>query len=206
MSDVQELRAPAAGRLKAGLADPVFDSQKAFRAILNAMSYPGRIHSVDVAVEPPAPLDRATALLALTLFDFDTTIWLDAAAGSSEAPEFLRFHCGCPVTSNPAEAQFGIIADPEAMPGLDQFAIGEEQYPDRSTTLVLQVPSFTEGPETVWSGPGIPKRQAVRISGLPEGFWRQWALNDALYPLGVDLIFCCGSEVIGLPRGVKVEG
>jgi alpha-D-ribose 1-methylphosphonate 5-triphosphate synthase subunit PhnH len=198
--------APEAGLLKPGFADPVFDSQASFRSLLDAMSYPARIQTLDVAVDAPAPLQAATTLLALTLLDFDTPIWLDAAAASAGVPEFLKFHCGCPITALPAEAQFGIIADAAMMPGLDRFAMGEDKYPDRSATLIVQVPSLTEGPQTSWSGPGIAERATARIAGLPEDFWAQWALNGELYPLGIDLVFACGRDIVGLPRGVKVEG
>lgn len=193
------------GRLKAGFANAVFDSQVAFRALLDAMSYPARTHAVAVTMDAPTPFDEATTLLALTLFDFDTPIWLDGAAASAEVPAFLKFHCGCPITALPADAQFGLVADTMAMPALDSFAIGEDKYPDRSATLIVQVPSLTEGPETTWSGPGIQSPLKVRIAGLPQGFWAQWVGNGELYPLGVDLVFVCKNEIIGLPRGVTVE-
>ena len=45
-----------AATLSAGLADPVFDSQRVFRATLEAFSHPGRIVTIDTAVPAPAPL------------------------------------------------------------------------------------------------------------------------------------------------------
>jgi alpha-D-ribose 1-methylphosphonate 5-triphosphate synthase subunit PhnH len=154
----------------------------------------------------PAPFTAATAAIALTLFDFDNAVWLDGASAHGPVPAFLRFHCGTRVCSDPIEARFAVIADPSAMPSLDSFAIGEDRYPDRSATLIIQVPSLTEGPVTTWTGPGIESSQEVRIDGLPAGFWEQWALNHELYPLGVDIIFTAGNSVIGLPRSVNVEG
>jgi len=203
MSQIDDIA--AAGRLKPGFAAPVFDSQSSFRALLDAMSYPARIHALDIAIDAPPPLGPATTLLALTLFDFDTVVWLDGAAAAAEVPDYLKFHCGCPITAQPVEAQFGLVADPAAMPVLDSFAIGEDRYPDRSATIIIQVPSLTDGPETTWTGPGIRSPFKVRIAGLPEGFWAQWAGNAELYPLGVDLVFVCGHEIVGLPRGVTVE-
>ena len=193
-------------RLKPGFADAVFQSQSAFRAVLDAMSHPGRIQTIEVDLDPPAPLDAATAALALTLFDFDTAVWLDAQAGSDAAPEFLKFHAGCPITAATGDARFAVIADAADMPPLDDFALGEERYPDRSATLIVQVPSLTQGPEMGWSGPGIQGVRRVGIAGLPQNFWAQWAGNSELYPLGVDVIFVCGRDIVGLPRTIKVEG
>jgi alpha-D-ribose 1-methylphosphonate 5-triphosphate synthase subunit PhnH len=195
----------ASSRLKPGFAEPVFESQSAFRAVLDAMSYAGRIHTVETGLNAPSPLHAATAAVALTLFDFDTPVWLDAGIAASEVPAFLKFHCGCPVTAATAGARFGVVADAVAMPSLDDFDIGEDKYPDRSATLIVQVASLTDGPVTTWKGPGINGSIDVRIGGLPAKFWESWALNHELYPLGLDLIFVCGHDIIGLPRGIKVE-
>lgn len=200
------ITAPDAARLKSGFANPVFDSQAAFRAILDAMSYAGRVQAIAVDVDAPSPLDPAATAIALALFDFDTMVWLDAKAGAGPVPAFLKFHCGCPITDEPEKARFGVSAGAGIMAMLERFPIGEDKYPDRSATIIVQVASLTDGPSTIWSGPGILGRQDVRIAGLPEGFWAQWALNHELYPLGLDLIFVSGREIIGLPRGVKVEG
>lgn len=193
-------------RLKPGFANPVFESQATFRALLDAMSYAGRVHELRTDLIPPAPLAAATAAIALTLFDFDNAVWLDAASAQGELPPFLRFHCGARMCSKPVEARFAVIVDPSTMPALDSFAIGEDRYPDRSATLIIQVPSLTGGRATTWTGPGIDGRREVRIAGVLAGFWEQWALNHELYPLGVDIIFASANAVVGLPRGVKVEG
>jgi alpha-D-ribose 1-methylphosphonate 5-triphosphate synthase subunit PhnH len=192
-------------RLKPGFAEPVFESQSAFRAVLDAMSYAGRIHTIETDLDAPAPLHAATAAVALTLFDFDTAVWLDAGTAASEVPAFLKFHCGCPVTKVTRDARFGVVADAAAMPSLDDFDIGEDKYPDRSATLIVQVGSLTDGPAMTWKGPGINGSLEVRVGGLPQNFWESWALNHELYPLGLDLIFVCGHDIIGLPRSIKVE-
>jgi alpha-D-ribose 1-methylphosphonate 5-triphosphate synthase subunit PhnH len=193
-------------RLKPGFADHVFQAQAAFRAVLNAMSYAGRVYELKTDLDPPAPFAATTAAIALTLFDLDNAVWLDGASVEGQAPAFLRFHCGTRLCRDPIEARFAVIADPTAMPALDSFAIGEDRYPDRSATLIIQVPSLTGGPATSWTGPGIESSREVRIAGLPARFWEQWALNHELYPLGVDVIFTTASSIIGLPRSIRVEG
>lgn len=192
--------------LKPGFADPVFEAQAAFRCLLNAMSYAGRVHAFETSLDAPGPLAAATAAIALTLFDFDSPVWLDAGAAQGSVPGFLKFHCGSPVCSNLVDARFAVITDPSRMPALDSFAIGEDRYPDRSATLIVQVESLTEGPSSTWTGPGIDGSREVRLAGLVEGFWEQWSLNHELYPLGVDIIFASAGSVVGLPRSVRVEG
>ncbi|CAH1663315.1 MULTISPECIES: phosphonate C-P lyase system protein PhnH [unclassified Chelatococcus] len=191
--------------LEPGFSNPVFDSQSVFRNVLNAIAYPGAIEQLAQRPGAPEGVTPAMAAVALTLCDLDTPVWRDAALSSDAVATYLRFHCGVPVVAEPAEARFALIGDAVAMPRLSAFEAGDERYPDRSATLVITVPSLTEGPRRQWSGPGIPRRRAVSVAGLPDWFWADWALNQGLYPLGVDVLFACGDAVVGLPRGIAVK-
>ena len=42
-------------------------------------------------------------------------------------------------------------------------------------------------------------------AGLPQNFWAQWQANHALFPQGVDIIFCCSDRAVGLPRSTRVQ-
>ncbi|PSH56477.1 phosphonate C-P lyase system protein PhnH [Phyllobacterium sophorae] len=191
--------------LKPGFADPVFDAQAVFRAALLATAYPGRVIPLDRSFVAPRPFSPATAALCLTLMDFETPAWLDRQTASSEASAWLRFHCGLPLIEETATARFAVVTDALNMPRLFEFHSGEIEYPDRSTTLLIQVKSFTEGPVTTWSGPGIKDNTTGAIDGLPFWFWSDWDLNSEFYPRGIDVIFSCGNALMGLPRTIKVE-
>ena len=118
----------------------------------------------------------------------------------------LRFHCGCPLAGGPGDARFAVIAAPGSMPPLSAFHAGSDQYPDRSATVLIQVPSFDDGPRVRLSGPGIKDQAALTVTGLPQDFWQQWAANGQLFPTGVDVILSCGAELVGLPRTITAEG
>ena len=196
---------PPADGLLPGLPDPVLDSQRVFRAVLDAMAHPGTIRDLALRLEPPPPLALATAAVALALLDFETPLWLDGAAGIPAVAGFLRFHCGCPLTADRAAAAFAVVAAPAVMPPLAGFASGSDSYPDRSATLVIQVPSLSGGEAWGLAGPGIPGSRGFAPAGLPAGF-RSWlAANHALFPRGIDLIFTCGSAVAALPRTTRLE-
>ncbi len=90
----------AMSTLTPGFADPVLDGQATFRAVLEAMSRPGRIQRAGSALRPPAPLNQAAAAVLLTLADADTGFAHDAGAA---AEAWLRFHCGMPLV--PAAAR-----------------------------------------------------------------------------------------------------
>ena len=142
--------------LPAGFTDKVLSAQSTFRLVMDAMAHPGSVYQIAADVEAPRPLMRASAALALTLCDHDTPIWLDRPM--SEAPDlanWLKFHSGAPIVTDPSAASFALIADGNALPKLDSFSFGSAEYPDRSTTLILQVESLTQGQRYELRGPGI---------------------------------------------------
>jgi alpha-D-ribose 1-methylphosphonate 5-triphosphate synthase subunit PhnH len=196
MSDLSQL-AP-------GLADPSHDAQQIFRAILDAASHPGCIVALPAAPAGPGRLSPAAAAWLLTLADRDTPVWLGEGFDHPEVRDFLRFHAGSPIVGGRGEAAFGVLAADTPQP-FDAFNLGSDAYPDRSATLVIEVPSLRGGPRRRWHGPGIDGSATVGIAGLPEDFWTEWAANHGLFPCGVDLVFVAGTELCALPRSIAVE-
>lgn len=190
-----------------GFADPVHESQKVFRTALDALARPGWIARISSNLVPPAPLLATSASLLLALADYETTVWLDdALAERTEVADFIRFHTGASLTRIRREADFAVIAAPLAMPPLTSFAQGTPEYPDRSTTLIVQVESLAND-GWIFAGPGIPARQSFSATTLPADFPRQLADNRTRFPCGVDLIFVTGLEIAALPRSCRiVEG
>src|SRR4029453_8597860 len=92
----------------------------------------------------------------LTLFDHDTPVWLDPEmSGTPDVARWLKFHTSAPVVADSSACHFALIGDAQNLPSLDRFAFGSDEYPDRSTTLILQVDSLTSGPAFELTGPGI---------------------------------------------------
>ena len=197
---------PPTEGLRPGLADPVFDSQRVFRAVLDALAHPGTIVDLSLPLSPPPPLDLATAAVVLALADYETPLWLDQASATDAVRAYLSFHCGCPLTSSGENAAFAVVTDPAAMPALAAFQAGSDEYPDRSTTLVVQLPALRGGDPWELSGPGIRTRQSFAPAGLPPAFAEWLRANHSLFPRGVDLIFTSGSSLAALPRSSQLEG
>lgn len=188
-------------RLASGFADPVLDAQGAFRALLDAMARPGRIAKLPSLPEAPDGLEPAAACAALALCDTDTPVWLDDAA--RDAAAWLRFHCGCRIVHDPSAASFVFaMRVPPAMAALDA---GDDQYPDRSATVVLSVGSFDMGVALRLSGPGIDGAVTVQVEGLPESFVAERAANRQKFPRGVDCILVAGRQALCLPRTTIIE-
>jgi alpha-D-ribose 1-methylphosphonate 5-triphosphate synthase subunit PhnH len=188
--------------ISAGFADPVHEAQAAFRAVLEALSRPGQRMAIGRRVKG-LPLGPAMAHLLLALTDDDTPVWWQHEGG--EAADWLRFHTGASVAAAPADATFAVIGDIAALPPLDVFAAGSVESPEHAATLLIEIPSLSEGPAVEWHGPGIREMQTVRVAGLPASFWTQWQANHAAFPQGVDIVFTCADAVLGLPRTTRVR-
>lgn len=191
----------------AGFADPVLASQSVFRGVMDALARPGSIQTLpaSVAVSGPGVMSPGAAALVLTLADHDTPVWLDATlAASGEAADWLRFHTGAPLVDDVAQCVFALIGDGRSMPPLMRFALGSDEYPDRSATLIVQVETLTEGPTLVLSGPGVRGTTVCRAGGLPANIAEQLATNRTLFPRGIDLVLVCGTQLISIPRSTRV--
>jgi alpha-D-ribose 1-methylphosphonate 5-triphosphate synthase subunit PhnH len=179
-----------------GFADPVLESQACFRAVLEAMSRPGRILPVVPPPELPPGLSPAAAAVLLTLVDAATPLRLAAGA---EAESWVRFHCGCPLVVDGA----AFVLDPAA--ALLELDPGTEEEPERGATLILEVASLEASAGWRLTGPGIEAEHRLKVAGAPAGFVADWARNRARFPCGVDAILCAGSRIAALPRTVRIE-
>ncbi|AVA19871.1 MULTISPECIES: phosphonate C-P lyase system protein PhnH [unclassified Rhizobium] len=190
--------------LTGGFADPVFDAQSVFKMMMDAMARPGIIQTITSDIATPAPLGFAAGAIGLTLCDHDTPVWLSSSLAKSAAPEWLSFHTGAAVAFDRIEARFAFIEAGMALASLNQFAVGTQEYPDRSTTLLLEIAALEGGKELALSGPGIAGIRMIAPIGLPDTFLRIWNDNRALFPRGVDLVLTAGRQFLCLPRTTKI--
>jgi alpha-D-ribose 1-methylphosphonate 5-triphosphate synthase subunit PhnH len=185
--------------------DPALASQAVFRTVMEALARPGLKRPLSCRLAVPLPLSATAASVALTLLDYETPFWLDPGlAAASEVAAWFRFHTGAPQTADSTRAAFAFVSDPAAMPAFDAFSPGSLEYPDRSTTLVVQVASFDHGEALMLSGPGIAGTRRLSAAPLPADFRTRLIANRAMFPRGVDLILVTQDAVAALPRSIRV--
>jgi alpha-D-ribose 1-methylphosphonate 5-triphosphate synthase subunit PhnH len=185
--------------LDGGFTAPVFQSQAAFRLVMDAMAQPGCIVDLGHSVQAPGPLEPAAAAILATLADYDTPVWFEDN-GTDAAASWLTFHTGAAVSKDPSTASFAVLSKNSPVSGWRNFAMGSLSYPDRSATLVLPVESLRDGTPLTIRGPGIETAATIAPRRLPDGFTEAMAINAARFPLGFDLLMTCGSELLALPR------
>jgi len=192
--------------IEGGFADLVLDGQRVFRATMDALANPGTVNRLGALPQPPAPLTPELAALALTLCDHDSPVWLDATlAASGVVADWLRFQTGAPIVADPAEAMFALVADAAGLQRIEAFAMGTDQYPDRSTTLIVAVAGLAGGATLMLRGPGVEDEIAFAPQLAIAAFVAQWGDNRAKFPRGIDLILVGDGAVAGLPRTTRIE-
>lgn len=185
-----------ASSLSGGFANHAVQSAEAFRSLLQAMARPGLIFTVKGA-GPPAPLSVAAGVAVLTLCDTDTIIHLAPSVDNEDIRAWIAFHTGAPFgPSHKADFAIGSWAE---LSGIKDFPTGNDEYPDRSTTLICALSSLSSGQARL-TGPGI--RDAHWLN-LPDGGDEMRRVD--LFPCGRDLILTAQDQLAALPRSVQVE-
>jgi alpha-D-ribose 1-methylphosphonate 5-triphosphate synthase subunit PhnH len=139
------------------------------------------------------------------LFDHDTPVWLDPLLSeTADVTKWLKFHTGAPVTASSSICSFAIIGDPRALPVLDRFAFGSNEYPDRSTTLILQVDSLTQGPLLELRGPGIDGTAVLQAAIQPADLFERLEINRTLFPRGIDAVLVADDAIVAIPRTARL--
>lgn len=186
----------------AAFADPVFDSQRTFRELLQAMARPAAPRRLPVLPPSPALVAPEAMAIMLTLCDAATTVWLQRA--EAQTIDHLRFHTGLRLVDRPQQADFALIDDPASMPAWADYAYGDPRYPDHSASLIVQVKGFRTDRGLRFAGPGIRDTATLGIDGLPDNFWQQRASLSAQLPLGLDLYFVAAQHVVAMPRTTRL--
>ncbi|WAP67116.1 phosphonate C-P lyase system protein PhnH [Jiella pelagia] len=197
MTDTIELSRRA---VEGGFTDPVFDAQAVFSSLLQAMSRPGAIVDFGARCAPPAPLSPAQGAILCALADVDTPVSVEGADAALAA--WLGFQTSARL-AEPDAALFAVARRFDRA-ALETFALGTLSYPDRSATLLVEVPSLHGGAPLRLTGPGIAGETVVRIAGLGDGFVAARRANRALDPCGLDLILTAGTRALCLPRSTIV--
>jgi hypothetical protein len=114
----------------------VLDAQACFRAVLEAMSRPGRVQVLTAPPEVPPGLSPAAAAVLLTLVDADTKLALNAGAA---AEAWVRFHCA-PVLAPRGEARFvlALYSLPEQLTKLSEAV--QQTYSQYGNLATLREP------------------------------------------------------------------
>ncbi|NPV91847.1 MAG: phosphonate C-P lyase system protein PhnH [Firmicutes bacterium] len=186
--------------------DQVFDTQRYFRLVMDAMARPGKIQQLPgLRFDPPPGLNPYAVGIAITLMDNETTFSL--LPDRQFWREYLRLNTG----SRPVElgqAEFVLVEGGLDLAEMASLNRGSLQFPERSTYLILMVEGITEdegsGLSLQIQGPGIRHKRRVNLTGLMGiNLLRLMVLNRE-FPLGIEAIIVDrNGRLICLPRSSR---
>lgn len=179
----------------------VTESQRIFRAVLDALARPGTLGRLPGIEDCPAPL-----LPLLVLADLSTPVsLLGSPSGQSREGE-VRALTSAPVTGV-SEARLVTALRPMTADELASVRTGTAEAPEEGALVTLAVNSFTpNGSSLQLTGPGVSGAAELSVDGLPSGFTEaRRALTEA-FPAGADfLLVAPDGRIAGLPRTTVVS-
>jgi alpha-D-ribose 1-methylphosphonate 5-triphosphate synthase subunit PhnH len=196
--------------------DPIFDSQRVFRVLVDAMAHPGEVHQL-----PRIPFERTPAGLHADLLSVlwtltDNTVGV-AVVGPESWKHYIEVNTGCAV-AEPGEAAYVVMTGTDESVDLPGLSHGILEFPEDGATLVLLVdrldpigaPGETSGnpaPRTMrLTGPGVDDEIVLGAVGVSERLLDSFANANRVYPLGIDLLLLdTDGRIAAIPRSATME-
>ena len=102
-------------------------------------------------------------------------------------------------------AKFVIITRPANMPALDTFRVGRFEYPEKATTIVVQVDDIAPAVENKNCNIFVNNTAQLDLKGISRNFLYQWRQLSSLYPMGIDIFVICEDVLTALPKTKRNE-
>lgn len=183
--------------------DEVFDSQKVFRRLLEAMANPGRRCSIRHQREKL--FGDAPDMLAIAMTLLDAGVCFCAPENPALTEQIILLTHAKPVSSEQADYLFVSSAD-QLSAIVKSAKSGTLENPHNSATIVVQIPDGQMEQEILLSGPGVNGQMAVTAPAVIAQAVRLRNTQEYEYPEGIDYIFLLPeSEILCIPRLVRME-
>lgn len=166
--------------------------QAAFRALMNAFSYPGRVSAIHGA--------GGGALVAALAALLDASVTLADPDGQLDAGLLPLFEARL----LPAPQAAFVVARGDRAPCFAP-ALGTLGSPEHAATVLVTVAALGEGDALRLSGPGCDGHVKLQVHGLHPAWLDARAAWNANFPMGVDMILVDSTQLAALPRTTTVS-
>ena len=180
----------------------VFDGQKVFRSILDAMAMPGKI--VDIHNEADKMWGTYKGFLAIAMTLIDNQVSFNVCR-DKELEEEIQTLTLSNIEST-EKADFIFVTHKEEIPRIfEEAKSGTLSDPHKGATLIVKVEDIFDHQISI-QGPGV---EGIKVMDVPLMVTEILKKRDAMeyeYPRGIDLIFMTPtSRVFCLPRLISWE-
>ena len=181
--------------------DPIWqplNQQAIYRALLTAMSFPGRVIDIGELLEGA----RAELGALASLVDEMATI----ADPDGRLTDAERRLLSAAAIASAADADYVLFDGANAPPENYKPRLGTIYRPEEASLIFLAVAAVGEGEILVTlTGPGVKTEKTLALSGLHPDWVtarNRWCDN---FPTGIDLIFCDAMRLAAIPRTSKAS-
>jgi alpha-D-ribose 1-methylphosphonate 5-triphosphate synthase subunit PhnH len=188
--------------------DFVQDTQRLFRKILTATSFPGRV--VDLGpeaakIETGSAVNNALLGCAIVLLDAEATFCTWPRDAQEHERLISQLTYGRAAAPEAAQFQFVLAGSGAADDALRAASVGTLEEPHRGATLFLEVEELRQEGTLSIEGPGVKDSVRIGVEGLGPDWVALRAERCSEYPLGLDLYLVDGAgRLVGLPRTARL--
>ena len=207
--------------VREGGFDDVFDSQAAFRALLDALSRPGKVRRLPACSYTGAPEGFCPPSLTIMKTLCDHRVSFSLVPRETALERYLEVNLAAPY-EGVENADYVIFSGSSFDEGFMRLKRGSPEFPESSATALLCVGSLAEGaldtaPGTTpdaagpscrlaLSGPGVQDKAFLTVTGFDPRYGEARARTNNVSPMGIDLFLVdTGGRVAGIPRTSVVE-
>ena len=187
-------------------------SLSVFRAVLEAVSRPGKVVDLPAGVATSVP---PAAVPVLALADLDVSVaTLEAGDGSSPDGErwasSIRAVTGCRLAAA-SDADMVVAIRPPSRVDVDSLRVGTAHAPERGARLFVQCDAIIEGSTPAGTtirilGPGASAGRTITVNGADADVFRALVAANRGFPAGVDTWLVAGDRrMVGIPRSSRID-
>lgn len=188
--------------------DMVFDCQKIFKSVMNAMANPGKIFNIKQQSEKLEIKDCVPAAMAMTFMDNRSRLYVE---DSEELCTYIKENT-LAVKSSVEDADFIFATDIEGAQEynrklIDCAKVGTLPEPHKSAMLIVGLKQFDGEKTLIFKGPGIENCREVKLPEAAVKWMDTREEKNYEFPCGIDIIFYTNQgDIMGIPRTLKVGG
>jgi alpha-D-ribose 1-methylphosphonate 5-triphosphate synthase subunit PhnH len=182
--------------------DTVFDSQKVFRLILEAMSNPARI--VNISEYAAKLYGGHPAFLAVAMTLLDNEVSFNACGNDALSREIASLTLAR--KDKIESADFVFVSYPDDIKNaIENIKCGTLSDPHKSATVIIRNGNGPEGRMKL-SGPGIDGHTTVHTTQTVKYAVMSRDAQNYEYPQGIDMLFVSNNgELFAIPRLTRME-
>jgi alpha-D-ribose 1-methylphosphonate 5-triphosphate synthase subunit PhnH len=193
------------------MIDLIHDVGEAYRELVKANSYPGKVCNVAPYVKKSIEMSAmfsATQLLSFMLLDTEVSFTVIGENQPDDIAFITKFTYAKQATIDQADFVFILktARTEEKQAAIKRAKSGTLIDPHESATIICEVESVTEGDRLYFNGPGIKGTTAVKVTVFDE--WQVLLLEkNKEFPLGIEFYLVDEhKDIMALTRTTRVKG